>query len=79
MSQSVDIVSSLSEARTIVAPSSINPFLLALRAKDHPLIVVTASSRAAEDLATELRTLHESVYEFPAWETLPHERLSPRS
>jgi transcription-repair coupling factor (superfamily II helicase) len=66
-------------ATSIVAPASAYPFLLALRSNKRPLIVVTASSRAAEDLAAELRTLHENVVEFPAWETLPHERLSPRS
>ena len=55
------------------------PFLLAARAVDHPLLVVTSSSRSSEDLANELRELYDSVLEFPAWETLPHERLSPRS
>jgi len=74
-----DISAGFSESTTLVAPASIYPFLLALRAQDRPLIVVTASSRGAEDLANELRTLHENVFEFPAWETLPHERLSPRS
>ena len=56
-----------------------NPFLLASRAQSKPLIVVTSSSRTAEDLVNELRELHDNVLEFPAWETLPHERLSPRS
>jgi transcription-repair coupling factor (superfamily II helicase) len=42
-------------------------------------LVITSSSRGAEDLAHELRELHSHVLEFPAWETLPHERLSPRS
>ncbi|MEI6845258.1 MAG: transcription-repair coupling factor [Actinomycetes bacterium] len=77
--QSADISQALSQSQSVVAPASINPFLLALKAKERPLIVVTASSRAAEDLAAELRTLHDNVFEFPAWETLPHERLSPRS
>ena len=67
------------EASHIVAPSSIYPFLLAARAADHPLLVVTSSSRSSEDLVNELRELHNNVVEFPAWETLPHERLSPRS
>jgi transcription-repair coupling factor (superfamily II helicase) len=40
---------------------------------------VTSSSRSSEDLVNELRELHDNVIEFPAWETLPHERLSPRS
>lgn len=64
--------------RTIAAPSS-NPFLIALQAADSPVLVVTSSSRGAEDLAEDLRNLHSAVLEFPAWETLPHERLSPRS
>jgi transcription-repair coupling factor (superfamily II helicase) len=55
------------------------PFLLAARASSHPLLVVTSSSRSSEDLVNELRELYENVLEFPAWETLPHERLSPRS
>ena len=63
----------------IVAPSALYPFLLAARANDAPLLVITNSSRSAEDLVNELRELHSNVMEFPAWETLPHERLSPRS
>ena len=63
----------------IVAPASIYPFLLARRAHDCPLLVITSSSRSSEDLVNELRELHSNVLEFPAWETLPHERLSPRS
>ncbi|MEI9908003.1 MAG: hypothetical protein WDO06_09145 [Actinomycetota bacterium] len=78
LSQSPEIVESL-DSSTVVAPSSIYPFLLALKAQERPLIVVTASSRGAEDLAVELRALHSNVFEFPAWETLPYERLSPRS
>ncbi len=79
LSQNSDIANALTDAATIVAPTAVYPFLLTLCAKDRPLIVVTASSRGAEDLAAELRTLHSNVFEFPAWETLPHERLSPRS
>ncbi len=48
-------------------------------AQENPILVVTSSSRGAEDLAEDLRNLHPTVFEFPAWETLPHERLSPRS
>jgi transcription-repair coupling factor (superfamily II helicase) len=50
-----------------------------MKASASPLLVVTSSSRGAEDLADELKALHNDVFEFPAWETLPHERLSPRS
>ena len=79
IAQATEIAQSVSASGTLVAPAAIYPFLIALRAQERPLIVVTSSSRAAEDLASELRTLHENVFEFPAWETLPHERLSPRS
>ena len=68
-----------SSAQHVVGPSSTFAFLLAARAKTHPLLVVTSSSRSSEDLVNELRELHDNVIEFPAWETLPHERLSPRS
>ena len=46
-----------------------------------PVLAVTATGREAEDLAAALRSLlpPDTVAEFPAWETLPHERLSPRS
>ena len=46
-----------------------------------PLLAVTATGREAGDLATALTSLlpEHSVAEFPSWETLPHERLSPRS
>jgi len=67
------------DASHIVAPQSMYPFLLAARASSHPILVVTSSSRSSEDLVNELRELYEEVLEFPAWETLPHERLSPRS
>ena len=53
--------------------------MIALATHEKPLLVVTSSSRGAEDLTEYLKSLHPSVYEFPAWETLPHERLSPRS
>ncbi|KGN39913.1 transcription-repair coupling factor [Knoellia aerolata] len=46
-----------------------------------PLLVVTATSREAEDLTAALGCVldHDVVADFPSWETLPHERLSPRS
>ncbi|QIM17023.1 transcription-repair coupling factor [Leucobacter insecticola] len=44
-----------------------------------PLLVIAATSREADALRTALASLiPEAVTaEFPAWETLPHERLSP--
>ena len=63
----------------IIAPSPSYPFLVSLKALKNPVLAVTSSSRSAEDLADALCDLHSLVLEFPAWETLPHERLSPRS
>ncbi len=46
-----------------------------------PLLVVTATSRESQDLVAALRCFlpADTVADFPSWETLPHERLSPRS
>ncbi|MGA0566638.1 transcription-repair coupling factor [Rathayibacter sp. KR2-224] len=43
------------------------------------LLVVTATGREAEGLRSALHGVSPSaeIIEFPAWETLPHERLSP--
>ena len=73
------ISDALDSKKRIIAPSSLHPFLAAIRASDRPLLIVTSSSRTSEDLVNDLRELHDCVFEFPAWETLPHERLSPRS
>jgi transcription-repair coupling factor (superfamily II helicase) len=45
------------------------------------VLAVTATGREAEDLANALRCFlpPHTVADFPSWETLPHERLSPRS
>ncbi|VEI13016.1 transcription-repair coupling factor [Trueperella bialowiezensis] len=44
-------------------------------------VVVTTSGSEAEDLRSALRAYipAENMALFPAWETLPHERLSPRA
>ena len=73
------VASCLHDSKKLIAPAATYPFLLAKVAEKSSLLVVTSSSRSAEDLASELRELHNRVLEFPAWETLPHERLSPRS
>lgn len=47
------------------------------------LVVVVATGREADETAAALRAwapgLADAVAVLPAWETLPHERLSPRS
>ncbi|SEG99095.1 transcription-repair coupling factor (superfamily II helicase) [Nonomuraea solani] len=68
---------------SLIAPSALRPFgVAALTAHDQrTVLAITATGREAEDLAAALTSLIEpsSVAVFPAWETLPHERLSPRS
>ncbi|MDH4397269.1 MAG: transcription-repair coupling factor, partial [Actinomycetota bacterium] len=63
------------------APVTSHPFVINqwLAESKVPMVVVTPSSRQAEEIAgacKELNSLIE-VIEFPSWETLPHERLSP--
>ena len=51
------------------------------RGEGTPLLVVTATGREAEQAAAALSCYLPAtdVAVFPAWETLPHERLSPRA
>lgn len=68
---------------TFVGPPALTPLLTTLLASPEfgkrQVLLVTANSRDAEDLSEELTGLlgQHTVAEFPAWETLPHERLSP--
>ncbi|SCL18870.1 transcription-repair coupling factor [Micromonospora inyonensis] len=74
----------------LTAPPALRPFAVAAVAADaagpqggagRPVLAVTATTREADDLAAALGSLLPStqVAVFPSWETLPHERLSPRS
>ncbi len=71
----------------VTAPVGVRPFVLAAIAAGapqgagRPVLAVTATEREAESLVVALRDLlpADTVVGFPAWETLPHERLSPRS
>ncbi|MER6104745.1 transcription-repair coupling factor [Streptomyces sp. NPDC001832] len=67
----------------LVGPAAARPFAVAALAREagRTVLAVTATGREAEDLAAALRTLlpPDTIAEFPSWETLPHERLSPRS
>jgi transcription-repair coupling factor (superfamily II helicase) len=71
----------------VTGPPGLRAPLVAALARSTPagagrtVLAVTATGREAEDLATALRCFipAHAVAEFPAWETLPHERLSPRS
>ena len=68
-------------AAHLAAPQSATGLLLAARSQGSALIIVTASSRRASELKDELETYlgGASVVELPPWETLPHEKLSPKS
>jgi transcription-repair coupling factor (superfamily II helicase) len=66
----------------IPVPKSTIPFVVgALASVGRPLVIVAPTERAAEDLVREIRDFvsDDSLAVFPAWETLPHERLSPSS
>lgn len=67
----------------VSASVGVRPSILADLAERgaRPLVVVTATGREAEERAQALRAYlpAEDVAVFPSWETLPHERLSPRS
>ena len=61
-----------------VVLESLRPFLVSALAQHAPLLVVTATERECEELADELAGMYDDeVAQFPSWETLPHERLSP--
>jgi transcription-repair coupling factor (superfamily II helicase) len=80
--------------RDLVAPPALRPLIIAALAAgvggdtgaggDGPgrfVLAVTATAREAEDLTAALGAFlpPDTVASFPGWETLPHERLSPRS
>ncbi|MER7275397.1 transcription-repair coupling factor [Dactylosporangium sp. NPDC000244] len=65
----------------LTGPPALRAFVAAAVAGERPVLAVTATGREAEDLAAALTCLLEpdTVAVYPSWETLPHERLSPRS
>ena len=69
----------LSNNDNLIAPASTHA-MLCINQKNS-ILIVTTSTRAATELSDELTSLvgKDQVVNFPAWETLPHERLSPKS
>jgi transcription-repair coupling factor (superfamily II helicase) len=63
------------------ARSALTALLARPEAPGTPVLLVTATTREAEDLEIAIGSFlaPETVATFPSWETLPHERLSPRS
>ena len=65
----------------LVAPAGLRPFAIAALAERAPVLAVVATGREAEELVEALGSVLDPavVEHFPSWETLPHERLSPRA
>ncbi|MGN6609418.1 MAG: transcription-repair coupling factor [Jatrophihabitans sp.] len=67
----------------VSGPPALQPFAVAAVATGggRPVLAVTSTGREAEELASALRCLldPDQVALYPGWETLPHERLSPRA
>ena len=69
-------------ALDLTGPEALRPFVVAgLVRAGRTVLAVTATAREAEDLVTSLGDLLDpaGIGYYPSWETLPHERLSPRS
>ncbi len=75
-------------ALDLTGPAALRPLVVAALAggpdvggAGRPVLAVTATQREAEELVDALGCLLPAavVADYPAWETLPHERLSPRS
>jgi transcription-repair coupling factor (superfamily II helicase) len=79
------VASAGSAALAVTAPPPAQPLVAAALAATGgaavPVLVVTAGERDADTVADQLRCFlpDRRVETFPAWETLPHERLSPRA
>lgn len=85
------LADSTASSKNIPLPRGVVPAAVALMlggaspqspaASDALHVIVTATGREAEELAGALRAYlpAEEMEVFPSWETLPHERLSPRS
>ncbi len=69
------------KSSNLFAPSKTQAIVLAsiLRSSNKPVMVIAATGRQVEELSSSLSDLVEDleIIDFPAWETLPHERLSP--
>ena len=72
----------------VTGPPAIRPFVAAALAaglpgsdRTVPVLLVTATGREAEAAVAGIGDLigNDNVVLFPSWETLPHERLSPRA
>ncbi|OLF11235.1 transcription-repair coupling factor [Actinophytocola xinjiangensis] len=62
-------------------PTAARPLVAATLAGRAHVLAITATGHEADDLTAALGDLigADEVANFPSWETLPHERLSPRA
>ncbi|MDD6373592.1 MAG: transcription-repair coupling factor [Bifidobacteriaceae bacterium] len=71
------------EPLVVDAPHGVRPAVAAAVAARRPVVLVVPSDRDAEEIAGSLRSWYagsaRDIAVLPAWETLPHERLSPRA
>jgi transcription-repair coupling factor (superfamily II helicase) len=77
-----DAKGGLVSALDLTGPEALRPFVVAgLVEAGRTVLAVTPTSREAEDLVAQLADLVDParIGYYPSWETLPHERLSPRS
>ncbi|MDQ4031338.1 MAG: transcription-repair coupling factor [Actinomycetota bacterium] len=66
----------------LLGPPATRPLAVAALARaGHPVLAITATDREAGELTAEVADVLGAgvVAELPSWETLPHERLSPRA
>jgi transcription-repair coupling factor (superfamily II helicase) len=75
-----EVVETVPGTLDLTAPVGLRPFVLGALARRRHVLAVTATGREAEELEAALGSVldPQRVALFPSWETLPHERLSPR-
>ena len=78
-----DVLEAGPQALDLTAPHGLRPLVVAALAAraGRTVLAVTATGREAEELQAALGSLLDPhrVALYPSWETLPHERLSPRA
>ena len=88
LADAVEAANNKTTELALTAPAVAAPYAIAALAADpsrkgagKAVLAITATGREADDLAAALGDLlpADQVVSYPAWETLPHERLSPRA
>ncbi|KAA8819751.1 transcription-repair coupling factor [Bifidobacterium rousetti] len=93
VSGGIDETDDVDGSIVVGAPEGVRPAIAAAIARGtvggnagtgpRPVVLVVASGREAEDMVGSLRSWYDGdpndIAQLEAWETLPHERLSPRA